>query len=169
MQAVRGFLPRMTIDLKDLGPGDIDWLVDQHARLYARDEGFDESFPVLVRQILEDFERDHDPTCEKSFVAWEGDQRLGSIFCVREDDETAKLRLFMLVPEARGKGLGRQLLGACMDFARDRGYRRMALWTHESHRAACALYEKAGWRLVRSEPKVSFGTEVVEQGYEVDL
>jgi GNAT superfamily N-acetyltransferase len=159
----------MTVTLRHLGPGDVDWLVAEHGRLYARDEGFDDSFPVLVRQILEDFAANHDPTCERAFIAWEGGQRLGSVFCVRADAETAKLRLFLLLPEARGKGLGKRMLAACMDHARACGYRRMELWTHESHRAACALYEKAGWRLVRSEPTVSFGVELVEQGWEVDL
>ena len=35
---------------------------------------------------------------------------LGSIFCVKLDDQTAKLRLFMCLPEARGLGLGKRLL-----------------------------------------------------------
>ncbi|SMX42398.1 GNAT family N-acetyltransferase [Maliponia aquimaris] len=159
----------MEIVLKELGPGDVDWLVAQHGRLYARDEGFDASFAVLVREILEAFEAGHDPACERGFVAWQGEARLGSIFCVRQDGDTAKLRLFFLLPEARGKGLGKRMLQACMGFARDCGYRRMVLWTHESHRAACALYERAGWWLVRSEPKRSFGVDVVEQGWEVTL
>ncbi|MGP6086520.1 GNAT family N-acetyltransferase [Antarctobacter jejuensis] len=159
----------MTIDLKDLGPGDVDWLVEMHGWLYARDEGFDESFPALVREILETFAVEQDPSCERAFIAWEGDQRLGSIFCVRADAETAKLRLFLLMPQARGKGLGKRLLTECMGFARACGYRRMVLWTHESHRAACALYEKSGWRLVRTEPAHSFGVDVVEQGWEIDL
>lgn len=160
----------MEITVKDLGPGDIDWLVAEHARLYARDEGFDASFPVLVRQILKDFAANHDPACEGAFIPWDADRRLGSIFCVRgAEPGTAKLRLFLVVPEARGLGLGKRLLGDCMDFARGHGYRRMELWTHESHRAACALYEKAGWRMVREEPKRSFGRDVVEQGWEVDL
>lgn len=159
----------MEITFKDLGPGDIDWLVEAHGRLYARYEGFDESFPVLVRQILEDFAASHDPSCERAFIAWEEDRRLGSVFCVRGAGQSAKLRLFLLTPESRGKGLGRRMLAECMGFARARGYRRMELWTHESHRAACALYEKAGWRMVRSEPKRSFGVDVVEQGWEVDL
>lgn len=159
----------MVIDIKTLGPGDVDWLVEMHGWLYARDEGFDARFPVLVREILERFATDHDPSCERAFIAWEGQQRLGSIFCVRADEDTAQLRLFFLMPQARGRGLGKRLLADCMGFARDRGYRRMVLWTHESHRAACALYAKAGWRLVRSEPKQRFGVDVVEQGWEVDL
>lgn len=160
----------MEIEIRDLGPGDIDWLVAQHGMLYARDEGFDDSFPVLVREILEAFERDHDPARERAFIAWRGGARLGSIFCVKGNAPgTAKLRLFFLLPEARGMGLGRRLLETCMGFARATGNTRMELWTHESHRAACALYAKAGWRLVRSERKRSFGVDVVEQGWEVDL
>lgn len=158
------------VELRHLGAGDIDWLVAQHGERYAHDEGFDDSFGRLVRQILEDFAADNDPMRERAFIAWEDGRRLGSIFCVRGGDrDSAKLRLFLLVPEARGKGLGKRLLSECVGFAREAGYRRMELWTHESHRAACALYAATGWRLVRSEPKVSFGVPVVEQGWELDL
>ncbi|WP_299354160.1 GNAT family N-acetyltransferase [uncultured Shimia sp.] len=148
---------------------DLEWLVDQHARLYARDEGFDESFGQLVRQILEDFVTDHDSTCERGWMAMRNGQRLGSIFCVKLDDKNAKLRLFFLVPEARGLGVGKQLLQACMGFARDKGYEKMQLWTHESHEAACALYRKFGWQLLASKPVKSFGVDLIEQSWEIDL
>lgn len=159
----------MMIEIRGLGPGDVDWMVAQHGALYARAEGFDETFPVLVRSILEAFEAGHDPARERAFIAWREGQRLGSIFCVSAGADVAKLRLFLLVPEARGHGLGRRLLSDCMAFARQAGYRSMALWTHESHRAACALYASVGWRLVRSEPVHSFGVDLVEQAWEIDL
>lgn len=157
------------VTLRAFSPDDIDWLVDQHATLYARDEGFDASFGPLVRGILDAFAANNDPTCERGWIALRGDERLGSIFCVRLDDQTAKLRLFLLVPGARGLGLGRTLLDTCMGFARDAGYRRMQLWTHESHEAACALYRATGWRLVASKPVHSFGVDLVEQSWEIDL
>ncbi|EPX82039.1 GNAT family N-acetyltransferase [Salipiger mucosus] len=154
------------IALHPYTPDDRPWLVAQHALLYGREEGFDASFGALVAEILEAFEADHDPECERGWIAWEGETPLGSIFCVRADAETAKLRLFLLVPEARGRGLGQRMLEACMGFAREAGYRRMSLWTHESHRAACALYARNGFALVRSEPCHSFGVDLVEQGWE---
>lgn len=157
------------VTIRDLAVGDAGWLIQQHAELYARDEGFDESFEALVAEILADFIRNRDPSCERAFIAHRGEERLGSVFCVRKDAETAKLRLFLLVPEARGLGLGQRLLEACMTYARERGYRRMVLWTHASHRAACALYEKAGWRCVSSKAVVSFGVPLQEQGWEVEL
>ena len=162
---VRGrSLGRMTdVILRPFRADDIDWLVDQHETHYAQVEGFDGSFAPLVRAILEAFVTDHDPACEHGWIAMSGGDRLGSIFCVRLDGQTAKLRLFFLVPAARGKGVGRLLLDQCMGFARDAGYAGMQLWTHESHRAACTLYARAGWKLTESRPVRSFGQDLVEQ------
>ncbi len=138
----------------------------QHGQHYAKAEGFDDTFAVLVGQIVDDFLRDHDPICEAGWIAWQGNRRIGSIFCVRLDDETAKLRLFLLTGDARGKGLGRRMLAVCTDFAQAQGYRQMKLWTHESHRAAGVLYAKTGWHLSSSRPVVSFGQHLVEQHWE---
>ncbi|QFS81962.1 TDP-fucosamine acetyltransferase [Roseivivax sp. THAF40] len=160
----------MVITLRAFTSADLEWVCDCHGTLYAQAEGFDDSFGALVRQILTDFVAEHDADFERGFIAVDGEgRRLGSIFCVRHDAETAKLRLFLLVPEARGRGIGRQLLEACTDYARDCGYRRMTLWTHESHRAACALYARSGWSLLGSKDVVSFGQPLVEQHWERPL
>ena len=157
------------MSLRPVRPDDQDWIVDRHAALYARDEGFDGTFGPLVRGIVADFLAGHDPRREAGWIA-EGPQgRIGCIFCMRKDDETAKLRLFLILPEARGKGRGRQLLAACMGFAREAGYRRMVLWTHASHEAACALYARSGWHLADSHPVRSFGVDLIEQAWEIDL
>ena len=159
-----------TLALRDLQIGDAGWLIEQHGVLYARDEGFDKTFEALVAEILADFIRRHDPATERAFIAEQGGTRLGSIFCVQSGQPgIAKLRLFLLVPEARGIGLGQRLLDACMGFARDAGYHQMRLWTHESHEAACALYRKNGFTLTRSEPVRSFGVDLVEQSWEIAL
>ncbi|WP_204113725.1 GNAT family N-acetyltransferase [Shimia biformata] len=158
-----------TIDLRPFRAEDLPWLVARHRDLYAVSDGFDETFGDLVQTILEDFLHDHDPDVEQGWIAWAGDERLGSIFCVRLDETTAKLRLFLVVPEARGTGLGKRLLTTCMSFARTKGYRRMELWTHESHAAACALYRRAGWRCVSSKPVRSFGVDLVEQSWKIAL
>ncbi len=157
------------IEIRRFTPADRDWLVEQHDVHYARDEGFDHTFGELVASILDAFLEDHDPDDEAGWIAWDRDQRLGSIFCVRLNDDTAKLRLFLLTPAARGKGLGRRMLETCMGFAKVRGYKRMRLWTHESHRAAGALYKRNGWTLIDSKPVVSFGKPNVEQTWTIIL
>lgn len=157
------------VTLRTFEAADLPWLVEQHGLHYARAEGFDATFGALVQEILEDFVATHDPARERGWIAMQGDQRLGSIFCVTAGETTAKLRLFLLTPEARGKGLGKRLLACCMGFARDHGYEDMQLWTHESHHAACALYKATGWNLIDSKPVHSFGVDLVEQSWHIDL
>ncbi|MCV3272628.1 GNAT family N-acetyltransferase [Roseobacter sinensis] len=153
------------VRIRPFTPHDRDWLVAQHGTLYAQAEGFDASFGALVAEILDQFIVHHDSVAERGWIAEDAGRRLGSIFCVRLSETTAKLRLFLLVPEARGKGLGKRLLRTCMGFAKAQGYRDMQLWTHESHAAACALYRAEGWDLLSAKPVHSFGQDLVEQSW----
>ncbi|MGR3760145.1 GNAT family N-acetyltransferase [Roseobacteraceae bacterium NS-SX3] len=155
--------------LRRFVPSDSQWLVARHQDLYARDEGFDHSFGPVVAAVLHDFCTGHDPACERGWIAHDGGRRLGSIFCMREAPGTARLRLFLLTPEARGQGLGKRLLRECMGFARAAGYREMVLNTHESHRAARALYAAFGWQMVSERPVFSYGRDLVEQSWKVLL
>ena len=111
-----------------------------------------------------------DPSVERAWIARRDDRRLGSIFCVKSGEPgIAKLRLFLVEPEARGTGLGQRLLQLCIDHARTQGFRTLRLWTHESHTAACALYTKFGFRCIAAKPVRSFGVDLVEQTWELDL
>lgn len=151
-------------------PQDHAWIVARHATLYAQTDGFDDSFGPLVARILALWSASHDPLREVGIMAERAGHPLGTVFCTRaEPERTAKLRLFLIEPEARGTGLGRQLLRLCLGFAQAAGYERMTLWTHESHHAACALYRSEGFDLVRSGPVRSFGQDLVEQHWQIAL
>ena len=155
------------VNLRDAMPSDSAWLVDRHATLYANDEGFDESFGPLVSEIIDDFFSGCNRDRERGFIAERCGERLGSIFCTQSDvPGVAKLRLFLLVPEARGQGLGQCLLSRFLEFAKRAGYGRVTLWTHESHRAACRLYAKNGFAMTEAKPVRSFGQNLVEQRWE---
>jgi len=152
--------------LRPFQPADADWLVARHGALYAADEGFDATFPALVARIIADFIAAHDPAREGGWIAWDGPQRVGSIFCVTESPATAdiaKLRLVLVEPHWRGTGLAQAMLDAALAFARGAGYRQMRLWTHESHRAACRMYARNGFACISSRPARSFGQDVVTQ------
>jgi L-amino acid N-acyltransferase YncA len=60
-------------------------------------------------------------------------------------------------------------LRECLGYARACGYRRMVLWTHASHRAACVLYAAEGFRMVDETPARAFGQEVIDQTWEIVL
>ena len=57
----------------------------------------------------------------------------------------AYLEELYVAPERRGQGIGRALLEAAMDAARDAGAVRMDLGTSEEDTAARALYESCGF------------------------
>ena len=57
----------------------------------------------------------------------------------------AYLEELYVVPERRGRGLGRALLEAAMEHARERGAARIDLNTSEDDVAARGLYESAGF------------------------
>jgi len=50
-----------------------------------------------------------------------------------------------LSPHARGRGLGKQLIEACMDFARQAGYRQVYIETMPELEKAVSIYERFGF------------------------
>jgi len=56
-----------------------------------------------------------------------------------------ELKKMYFLPVARGLGLGRELLHRCLDAARDRGFERCYIETHERMVEARGLYESAGF------------------------
>lgn len=64
----------------------------------------------------------------------------------------AHLEELYVVPERRGRGLGRALLEGAMEIARERGAARIDLGTSEDDVAARALYESAGFTNHEGKP-----------------
>jgi DNA-binding MarR family transcriptional regulator/GNAT superfamily N-acetyltransferase len=175
-----------TVVLRPPGPGDLGWVVQRHGALYASEYGWNDEFEGLVARIVADYADSHDPRWDRGWIAEIDGEPVGSIFCVRADPSesavdgasgrgdaaaggvpatpvTAKLRLLLVEPSARGMGVGVRLVDECIRFAKSAGYREIVLFTHDILDSARRIYQRAGFVLDGEERKPAYGKDLVHQ------
>ncbi len=155
--------------LRTLQSGDLGWVVQQHGALYAREYGWNQEFEGLVAQIVADYAKRKPDAGECGWIAERDGERLGSVFVMRKSPTVAQLRLLIVLPQARGQGLGARLTDTAMAFAREQRYRTMRLWTNSCLSAARAIYVKRGFVLGASEPYRGFGHDLVSETWDLRL
>lgn len=170
MEAIRSILgerpkPEMYV-LRAFGPGDYGWVVQRHGALYAAEYGWDATFEALVARVVADFV---ESGRGDAWIAEVDGEPVGCVFCVSEDERTAKLRLLLVEPRARGMGIGGRLVEECVRYARRAGHEELLLWTNDVLVAARRIYQRAGFELVDSEPHHSFGHDLVGQNWRLKL
>ncbi|RBM19860.1 helix-turn-helix domain-containing GNAT family N-acetyltransferase [Streptomyces sp. PT12] len=157
--------------LREPGPGELGWVIQRHGVLYPAEYGWNGAFEALVAEVVARYARAHDPARERAWIAERDGEPVGSVFCVAEQNapDTARLRLLLVEPDARGLGIGRALVAACVRFAREAGYARMALWTNATLTSARRLYEAEGFALASSERHRMFGREETGEEWTLSL
>jgi len=63
-------------------------------------------------------------------------------------------------------GIGTRLVGECMRFANQAGYRKINAWTYAGQHAARRIVERAGFRFVRADPCRAYGRDLVKETWE---
>lgn len=160
--------PEMVV-LRPPGAGDLGWVVQRHGALYAAEYGWDDTFEALVAGIVADFGSQRDPAREAAWIAEVDGQAVGCVFCVKRDDRQAQLRLLLVEPSARGMGIGGRLVAECVHFAKRAGYDDLVLWTNDVLVDARRIYQRAGFQLVGEGTHHSFGKDLVEQTWRLEL
>jgi DNA-binding MarR family transcriptional regulator/GNAT superfamily N-acetyltransferase len=150
-------------------PGDFGWVVKRHAELYAQEYLWLEPFEGVCAQIAADFANSNDPKRERCWIAEMDGENVGCIFLVKDTADTARIRLLLVDPKARGLKLGARLVDECIRFARRAGYKKITLWTHSVLTAARHIYEKAGFKLTRTERHKSWGPPIISEFWDLEL
>lgn len=190
MRTIRGILdpgaaPRPEdVRVRPPAPGDLGWIVQRNGAVYAAEFGWDTRYEGLVARIVADFAEHHDPHLERAWMAELDGRPVGCVLCVRDGGPrttasgaktredtpgTARLRLLLVEPEARGLGIGERLVSTCVDFARKAGYDDMVLWTNDVLTAARKIYERQGFVLTAERSHHSFGVDLVGQDWHLGL
>ncbi len=160
---------RASIVLRAPLPGELGWVVQRNGAIYAQEYGWDETYEALVARIVADYAANHDPRRETAWIAEVDGQPVGCVFCVRDSDTVARLRLLLVEPHARGMGIGARLVAECVRFATRAGYGELVLWTNDVLVQARRIYEKAGFKLTEASTHHSFGHDLVAQTWRLPL
>ena len=157
------------ITLRAHRPGDMGWVIQAHGAIYEQEYGWGVRFEALVAEIAAKFIQNFDPKRERCWIAEMDGAPVGSVFVVKESASTAKLRLLIVEPPARGQGLGKRLVAECIAFARRAGYKKLVLWTQSNLLAARAIYAAQRFKKIKSEPHREFGIPLVGEYWELAL
>jgi GNAT superfamily N-acetyltransferase len=141
------------------------WVVQRNGAVYAEEFGWDSSYEALVARIVADYVDHRDPAAEAAWIAEVDGAPAGCVFCVRENATTARLRLLLVEPWARGLGIGARLVEEVLHFARQAGYSHITLWTNDVLVDARRIYQRAGFTLDNENRHHSFGQDLVGQNW----
>jgi GNAT superfamily N-acetyltransferase len=97
-------------------------------------------------------------------LAWSGAEAVGCGAIHRVGADLGEVKRMYVAPAARGRGVGRAILDALEDLAREVGYARLRLETGARQPAAMRMYERAGYR--RTECYDAYATDPLSVCYE---
>lgn len=149
--------------------GDMGMITARQAIIYLESNGWGAGMEALLGEVTASFLRHFKPGREQCWVAESGGAMAGSIFLVNGGDGVAKLRLLYVEPWARGMGIGGDLVGRCIAFARDAGYATLQLWTHTVLTSARRIYAAHGMTIVETAIHDEFGKPEQGETWELAL
>lgn len=97
---------------------------------------------------LDDMYSYYDHPAMKYFVVIENDKIIGSagIGPLPGEPEVCELQKMYFLPEARGRGIGAEMMQICLNYAKEAGYKKCYLETMPYMEHARKLYARTGFQ-----------------------
>jgi GNAT superfamily N-acetyltransferase len=103
-------------------------------------------------------------------LAVDGGRALGMTSArIEERPGTAHLLGMWVAPEARGRGVGRRLIDAIVEWAREREIHELGLWVTDANDPAHALYGNSGFRSTGERQPLPSDPSIMESKLVRDL
>ena len=135
----------------DRRPGDDQLIVDLHRLGYAQEgDRFGPLFCAYVGETVAEAQLERADSGRVWFAECAG-ETLGCAAMINRGHR-GQLRWVVLLPEARGLGVGKKLVDLALDHARLLGFTEVFLETTDNLPASMALYERLGFQTVHDEP-----------------
>ena len=150
-------------------PGDIGYLTYLHGILYSKEYGYDHTFEAYVASGLAEFVQSFNTDEDRIWLAETNGQIIGSIAIVRQSKADAQLRWFLVHPEYRGLGIGKELLKDALQFCKRHKYKNVFLWTTSELIEAGHLYTCFGFSKTVEKKHEIWGKKVTEERYDLHL
>ncbi len=135
-------------------PGLIGRVSELHGRYYAAAWGSGAPFEILIAREFSEFIAHYDPEKDLVLSAHIDGVLVGSISIIgrHPGPDGVQLRFFLVDPAYHGRGAGKALLSAALEWCRERGFPKIFLWTVDELPQSRGLYEKAGFRVTERCP-----------------
>ena len=128
----------------DLRPGDLGRIISLHGEVYDPLGGYGLTFEAFVGRTIAEFVLDNDAR-GRIWLAEQGGRLVGCTAIALRDGNRGQLRWVLVDPSARGRGIGKQLVGSAMDYCREEGCESVFLETTDGLLESQTLYEKLGF------------------------
>lgn len=157
------------ITIRNFVSDDIDYVISRHQILYKEEYKLSPVFGDYVEKGLHHFAQCYDEEKECMLIPEMNGHPVGSIVIAKVDDKTAQLRYFLLEPETRGRGLGHKLVDMALDFCREKDYKHVFLETISALETARHIYASKGFRITQSHKNPTWGKDILEERWDLDL
>jgi N-acetylglutamate synthase-like GNAT family acetyltransferase len=153
-----------------LRPGDIGAVTRMHGLLYEREHGLDHRIEASVAEGMVRFaDAMHAGSGASLWVAEREGKIVGAIGMTDEGGGVARLRWFIVAPDARRTGVATRLLESALGWAREQELRRVVLFTIGVLIDAARLYRRAGFRKLSERVGTEWSETLVEERWELHL
>lgn len=149
--------------------GDFGWVVQANSSLHAQENGWNEQYEALVAQTVAYYLNNFNSQKDCCWIAEKDGENVGAIFLIRKSETVAQLKLFFVEPKSRGIGIGKRLVHECSRFARKAGFKKITLWTCNTFLVARHIFEKEGYKLIKTEKYQSYGKDLIGETWELKL